>query len=319
MLADMLLKGEPFMIDISGYRIRGAQDLCCENEDFVVNSCGHYRLVTRGRFVTNRPMGWEDYQLIYLYRGAGEFLVKGNKVRVDEGFAVLYEPGEPQWYKYIRSDIPDVYWIHFSGRRAHRLLAAMGLGGGGVYWAGLHSEYATILDTTIQELQIQRPYYMELTSVYIQGLLTLFARSQEEGGQLAKKHNMGVERAVQYFNQNFSKPICIQTYAQSCNMTPCWFIRSFKRQMGITPQQYLTEIRMNKAKELLSVSSYNVGEIAEIVGYQNPLYFSRVFSSNAGCSPTEFRRKSHQSGQRIVVQQSSQDVLPARFESYIKD
>lgn len=307
------------MIDSSGYRVREGQGLCCDSEDFVVNSCGHYRLVTREQFVTNRPMGREDYQLIYLYRGAGRFFVGGNKVRVEEGFAVLYEPGEPQWYEYTRSDTPDVYWIHFSGRKAHRLLAAAGLQASGVYWAGVRSEYAALLDAAIQELQVQRPYFMELTSVCIQGLLALIARSQEEGGQLSKGHNMDVERAVQYFNQNFSKPICIQTYAQSCNMTPCWFIRSFKRQMGVTPQQYLTSIRINKAKELLSGSAYNVGEIAEIVGYQNPLYFSRVFSHAAGCAPTEFRRKSRQSTPSFNVQQSGQDVLPARFESFIKD
>lgn len=307
------------MIDSSGYRIREEQDGCCDSEEFVVNSCGHYRLVTRERFLTSRPTGRGDYQLLYLYRGAGTFLIKGNRTRVEEGVAVLYEPGEPQWYEYTRSDTPDVYWIHFSGRRARRILSASGMPEGGVYWAGIHNEYASLLDVAIRELQVQRPYYMELTAALIQGLLALIARNQEEGGQLSRGHNRDVERAVQFFNQNFSKPICIQAYAQDCNMTTCWFIRSFKRQMGMTPQQYLTSIRMNKAKELLSGSAYNVGEIAEIVGYQNPLYFSRVFSRAVGCPPTEFRRRSHRTEPARNTPNNGQGVLPARFESYLKN
>ena len=59
----------------------------------------------------------------------------------------------------------------------------------------------------------------------------------------------------------------------------------------MTPQRYLTDIRLNQAKELLISSSLNVGEIAAIVGYENALYFSRVFRKYAGLSPSAYRSR----------------------------
>ncbi len=307
------------MIDISGYRVRHEQGLCCDSEDFVINSCGHYRLLTREKFLTSRPAGREDYQLLYLYRGQARFLIKGRRIQAQEGSAVLYTPGEPQWYEYTRSDTPDVYWIHFSGRRAHRILAAAGLGESGVYRVGTQGKFSALLDGVIRELQIQRPCYLELSSLYVQELLALFSRARQEDTAPDRTPNGDVERAVRYFNQAFNRPICIQTYAQGCNITPCWFIRSFKRQMGVTPQRYLTGIRMNKARELLAGSTYNVSEIAGLVGYPNPLYFSRVFSQTQGCSPTEFRRQHRGVEQAPRRMETDQPALPARFQSYLKD
>ncbi len=72
-------------------------------------------------------------------------------------------------------------------------------------------------------------------------------------------------------------------------MSVSWFARVFKRHTGTSPQQYLINVRINKAKELLVSSTYNISKIAEIVGYYNPLYFSRVFKKHTGCSPSEYR------------------------------
>ena len=72
-------------------------------------------------------------------------------------------------------------------------------------------------------------------------------------------------------------------------MGVCWFIRCFRAYTGYPPRQYLIRLKVNRARELLSYSSYNISEIARLVGYDNPLYFSRVFSQNMGCSPSEYR------------------------------
>ena len=73
-------------------------------------------------------------------------------------------------------------------------------------------------------------------------------------------------------------------------MSVCWFIRSFKRYMGVTPMQYVTSIRINKAKELLKNTNYSIQEISGLVGYENPLYFSRIFRKQIGCSPSGYRK-----------------------------
>ena len=74
-------------------------------------------------------------------------------------------------------------------------------------------------------------------------------------------------------------------------MSVSWFIRNFKEYTGSTPTQYLLSLRISNAQSLLESTSYQVAEIADIVGYSNPLYFSRLFKKQCGVTPTEFRKQ----------------------------
>ena len=74
-------------------------------------------------------------------------------------------------------------------------------------------------------------------------------------------------------------------------MSVSWFIRNFKEYTELTPTQYLLSLRISNAQTLLESTNYNVTEIADIVGYDNPLYFSRIFKKQSGMSPSEFRRQ----------------------------
>ena len=74
-------------------------------------------------------------------------------------------------------------------------------------------------------------------------------------------------------------------------MSVCWFIRCFKRYMGMTPLQYVTSIRITKAKDLLKNTAFTIQEVGRLVGYENPLYFSRIFKKQTGHSPSEYRKE----------------------------
>ncbi len=86
-----------------------------------------------------------------------------------------------------------------------------------------------------------------------------------------------IEMAVSYFNENYNTKISVAQYAESLHISTNWFIRNFKQHMKMSPAQYLLSLRMVNAQSLLENTDYSVGEIAEIVGYDNQLYFSRVF------------------------------------------
>ena len=74
-------------------------------------------------------------------------------------------------------------------------------------------------------------------------------------------------------------------------MSTCYFIRCFKQIVKTTPLHYLLSLRMSNAKSLLSNTNYNISEVAESVGYDNSLYFSRLFHKHTGFSPTEYRKQ----------------------------
>ena len=97
--------------------------------------------------------------------------------------------------------------------------------------------------------------------------------------------------AVRFFHENYNKPICIEEYATKHHMSVSWFIRNFKEYTELTPIQYILSLRISNAQTLLESTTYNVTEIADIVGYDNPLYFSRIFKKQSGMSPSEFRKQ----------------------------
>ena len=99
-----------------------------------------------------------------------------------------------------------------------------------------------------------------------------------------------VECVVAYFNENYNSKISIDDYAESLHISTNWFIHNFKQYAGMSPVQYILSLRMVNAQSLLERTTYNIKEISEIVGYENPLYFSRVFKREIGKSPAQYRK-----------------------------
>lgn len=88
-----------------------------------------------------------------------------------------------------------------------------------------------------------------------------------------------------------SDEISLNTIAAEVGMSPSYFSSIFSKEMGKTFVEYLTEMRMDRAKELLMCSSMKTSEIGYEVGYKDPHYFSYIFKKTQNCTPKEFRAR----------------------------
>lgn len=88
-----------------------------------------------------------------------------------------------------------------------------------------------------------------------------------------------------------SDEISLNTIAAEVGMSPSYFSSIFSKEMGKTFVEYLTEIRIDRAKELLMCSSMKTSEIGYEVGYKDPHYFSYIFKKTQNCTPKEFRAR----------------------------
>lgn len=99
-------------------------------------------------------------------------------------------------------------------------------------------------------------------------------------------------RIKKFIDENYFSNITIDLVAQNFNFSRNYLYTLFKECYGISPQNYLLKLRIEKAKELLrGENNLSIGDIALAVGYSDPLYFSRLFHKKTGLSPTEYMSK----------------------------
>lgn len=127
--------------------------------------------------------------------------------------------------------------------------------------------------------------------MYLRQLFLLIQRTRQESSPAISTYlQKEMEQAQRYFQEHYNEEIQIKDYAKSRGMSVSWFLRNFKEFVGKPPAQYLLTLRMNNAVSLLETTDYNVAEISAIIGYDNALYFSRLFKKHKGVSPSEYRK-----------------------------
>jgi two-component system response regulator YesN len=101
--------------------------------------------------------------------------------------------------------------------------------------------------------------------------------------------NVIILRAKQFINKNFCNNISLEVVSEHIGLSPSYFSSLFSRATGESFIDYVTNLRINLAKQLLKSSKYKIYEISEMVGYDNTHYFSRIFKKNVGVSPLDFK------------------------------
>lgn len=277
------------MYEMSGYYDYINREYLGTGDDFFVQCCGRYKLLHREVFTTERMHGLDNYQLLYVASGKAHFQIKGNMQIVEQGNCVLYHPGEPQYYEYRIEDKPDVYWIHFACNQSNPLLQQTGFGQDNLYPVGSHNSYILLYDQIIQELQLQEQHFETACMLLLQQLLTKMSRNISKKQDKNYSYDYQIEEAIKNFHASFEKNFTIKDYTREKSLNYYRFIDTFTKHTGIAPRQYIIQIRMAKAKELLTNSLLSIKDVALLIGYENPLYFSRLFRQAVGMSPSQYR------------------------------
>lgn len=206
---------------------------------------------------------------------------------------VIYRPKEEQRYYYYGVDHTEVYWVHFTGSNVKNILRKYGIADNlHTIHTGASLEYKNLFLAMIQELKFCKADYEELLVSLLQHLLILIHRSTIEKPYSGSSSSIKeIDDAVRYFHANYQGLINVQDYAKAHNISKSWFIQLFKEYTSMTPNQYIQSLRLSNAQSLLESTEYNVTEVANIVGYDNALYFSRLFRKQVGMSPSEFRKQ----------------------------
>ncbi len=275
-----------------GYLNKSRLPVNDKSKELIVISAGTYHVKKKKRVPTLRPKGRIDYQLVYIASGKAHFYFDGKDTVVPAGHMVIYVPREEQKYEYFGEDKTEAYWVHFTGSNVKGIMRHFDIPyKDNYFYSGSSEEYKTLFNSMIHELRTLPVYYEEMIEMNLRQLFMVIQRTRlERKPQINTFAQAEVSHARKYFFEHYSEEINISEFAQSRHMSVSWFMRSFKQMTGVSPMQYILNLRIENAQMLLETTSYSVNEISSIVGYENQLYFSRIFKKQKGVSPTEYRK-----------------------------
>ena len=264
-------------------------------EYITVNNCDIGRHTIRGGdiYITERVNGRPDYYILYVITGKIEVAFPEKTETAYPGDVVVYYPNIPQKLTYYREDKTDNYWIHFTGYAVPEILTQCGFTDSSVYRIG---ENKLIHETFMQIMLGMKlgKSKLHINTLFMQ-LMTLFSDKRAaldgRGAELPEPSSARVLKAIMQITWERKSPRKIPYYAAMCGMSVSRFAVVFKKATGKTPMEFLEDARMNDAKDILDKSTLIISEIAEAVGYSDPLYFSRTFRKHFGVSPTEYRKR----------------------------
>jgi len=141
---------------------------------------------------------------------------------------------------------------------------------------------------TLQSLRVQ-------TEQFLHEIAVDFRKLSDTPSQI-------VYEAEKILQRDYAESLTLQSVAMAVHVTPVWLSKLFKKEKRKTFLEYLTEIRIEKAKEMLGDIKYKVYQISFQVGYKDPVHFSKLFKKQVGCTPKEYRRQRGIADEESVVQ-----------------
>ena len=143
-----------------------------------------------------------------------------------------------------------------------------------------------VVQRIVNELELKSRYYQHLVVMYYAELLVLIYRYMDEG-YLPICTNDSLKKAIAYIRLNYQLEITMCDVAECAGISERYLRRLFSQYLNLSPLDYLNQLRINKAVELLKNTEMSVKEVCYLCGFRSPQYFSRIFKQQMGFSPRE--------------------------------
>lgn len=244
-------------------------------------------------------------ELTYVLSGKGKYIVEGKEYLVSGGDLLIGNPGlHHQFIVTDEKEAPlEVYIgvsdLHFVDMPRDSIVL---MDNQPILHckSELRQELNQLCHLMVAEYQTRKSGRYYMLRAYLMQMLLLIVREirgekeEEQNGYIFESKNKSyiVKKIITYLNENYASHISLDEIARNMYLSPVYISKLFKEETGESPINYLIQIRLDKAKDILLTDNYgSIKSVASAVGYEDVYYFSKLFKKYYGVAPAYYRKQ----------------------------
>jgi AraC-like DNA-binding protein len=232
-----------------------------------------------------------EYQLLYITDGEGDFESASCKpVKVSAGSVILLFPEEWHTYRPSKAMGWDEYWLGFNGNFIEDLIRNNFISRKNpVINIGFNEQVISLFKNGIEVATFQKTAYQQMLAGITSHLISYIFYIGKNNAFRDKEAVILIEKARMIMREGAEEDASPEKIAKKLNLSYSWFRRIFKQYTGLSPAQYMMEIKIQKSKEMLNSTTMTIKEIAYELDFSNVSYFVTFFKSKTGMPPGDYR------------------------------
>jgi AraC family transcriptional regulator of arabinose operon len=238
-----------------------------------------------------RTEGLDQAIFKYCVKGTGWCEIAGRRFQVGPGELMVVPPHEPHAYGATPERPWTVHWFHAVGEHVGLLLRELGVSSEQpVVYLGQDARLVSLFQDLEQALENDyAPPQLLYASQVLGHLLGTMIRLRRASRPEALDARRRVLLTAEYVKERLHLPVDVAELASLPNLSPSHYSVLFRSLTGCSPKHYVIRLRIDRSAKLLRSTDLSVKTIAAMLGYDDPLYFSRTFRQGRGVSPSAYR------------------------------
>lgn len=257
--------------------------------NLVVNCAGLYSSIDK----IDRPFRnvRQDFYLQYIYEGSLNVIVNSEKFTLVAGDVIVYPANQLFKYNKPKGEVLSYYWIHFTGYDAAELIESSKINFCEPQNIGKSSTIVLFFEEIFLEFIHRDDLFQRAATCKLVQLIIEFSRKTNSSKKAVTTEKKRILNSIAYIHKNLRTDLSCEFLASQQHLSSSYYRYLFKKITGVSPMNYITALRINRAKNMLRYSDRSVKVVSEDVGFSNQLYFSKYFKKTVGESPSEYRSK----------------------------
>lgn len=268
------------------------------NRFYKLNESDHQKINTKLLYITEAKYedDWSSTththhftEIFYVLRGKGTFEILDRSFPIKDHDLIIVNPSVSHTEVSTKRDPLEYIVLGITGLEFHNLDNTDYSIQNFSYYKDDLSFY---LKTLLREARSKEPNYENICQNLLEIIIWHILRQSEVHLTAAssKKVTKECRFIEQYLNEHFKEDITLQTLSELTYLNKYYLVHSFKNYKGVSPINYLIQIRINEAKHLLETTNYSIAKIATQSGFSSQSYFSQIFKRMTNMTPNDYRK-----------------------------